>query len=465
MAVFKPGRSCIVVLLLLAGAQRASADAEVGRVVTPTPTPTRTPTAGEPAPITSTTPPGGSPAPATAPCGCPIDHGARRSAAAEAPAGVHGTNAPATETRAASGPDAAAGAGTSAAIDAASAPAGTTLDPRPAAGAKSGATEASLAAASEAATGAAPDAALDPTAPKPTPAEPPSLLQRLEPKGRFMVGVESDEGDDYDRRYGVTQARLGLAYREGPIRAEVEADLAETQVLNDAWLEVRPADWGRGRVGRFKAPFSGFLLSSTWERPVLRRQGMPRAVRDLGFGGREIGARLTFEAKDLARLEFDAGLFEGAALGVESASEDGYARVTVAPWKPLRLGASAGRRALFDGGGAGDAFGLDARLLLGGVTARLEGLRAENNLTGATIAGVIGHVAYRFPIGGRSWLEPGVEAELARHDDLDARSTWAATLGAGWGDRFLVRGGLEHGPESPADAASTALLLQAGVQL
>jgi hypothetical protein len=312
---------------------------------------------------------------------------------------------------------------------------------------------------------AVPAAAAGPGEPAPGPAdEVSSLLARIEPKGRFLAGVESSERDDYGRRYGVQQARLGLAFREGPVRAEVEADLAETQVLNDAWLEYRAGEWGRGRLGRFKAPFSGFLLSSAWDRPVLRRAGLPKAVRDLGFGGREIGARATYEAKSLGHLEVDLGLFQGAVVGVDAAQEDGYARITVAPWKPLRFGASAGRRAVFDGG-AGDALGLDARLVWSGVTARLEGLWAENGITGVRVSGGIGHVAYRFPVSGRTWLEPGLEAEVAKHDDLDPRSTWAATLGAGWGERFLVRAGVEHGPTDPGEPASTAVLLQAGVQL
>lgn len=376
-------------------------------------------------------------------CPCCAGHGAARGGAGAATPGA-GEAGPATHGATAGRP-AGCGCGAGAAVVAAGGAGGATAEAVP--------------------------AAVEPGGPAPAPAPESgpgdggsSLLGKLEPKGRFLAAVESAETDDYGRRYGVQQARLGLAYREGPIRAEVEADLAESQVLNDAWLEYRAGDWGRGRLGRFKAPFSGFLLSSTWERPVLRRAGLPKAVRDLGFGGRDIGARATYEAKSLGRLEVDLGIFEGAAVGVNAAEEDGYARITAAPWKPLRFGASAGRRAVFDGG-AGDALGLDARLLLGGITARLEGLWAENQTTGARISGGIGHVSYRFPVAGRTWLEPGFEAELAKHDDLDPRSTWAATLGAGWGDRFLVRAGVEHGPSKPAEPASTAVLLQAGVQL
>lgn len=291
-----------------------------------------------------------------------------------------------------------------------------------------------------------------------------SLAQRLVPKGRFLAGVESDGADSYARRYGVRQARLGLAYREGPIRAEVEADLAETQVLNDAWLEYRASDWGRARFGRFKVPFSEFLLTSAWDRPVLRRQGLPREIRDLGFGGRDVGAMVAFRAKPLWRLEVETGLFEGSSLGSEDASEDGFTRISVAPWKPLRLGVDVGRHAVFDGG-TGDALGLDARLLLGGLTARLEGLRAEDASTGQRASGAIGHVAYRFPVSGRTWLEPAAEADFVRTNGGDPRATVAATLGAGWGERFLVRGGVEHGPAKTDERDTTAFLLTAGVQL
>jgi hypothetical protein len=307
-----------------------------------------------------------------------------------------------------------------------------------------------------------------PPAPAPEPtageADATDLAQRLQPKGRFLAGIESDETDDYGRRYGVRQARLGLAYREGPIRAEVEADLANAQVLNDAYLEYRAREWGRARLGRFKEPFSALLLTSAWDRPVLRRQGLQRTVRDVGFGGRDVGAMVTYRAKSWGRLEVDAGLFEGSTLGTGVAAEDGYARVTAAPWKPLRFGVSVGRRAVFDGG-AGEAVGVDARLVLGGFTGRLEGLRARNATTGQEASGAVGHVAYRFPVGGRTWLEPAMEAELAGSGGADPRSTIAATLGTGWGERFLVRGGVEHGPADPTGPATTAFLLTAGVQL
>lgn len=285
----------------------------------------------------------------------------------------------------------------------------------------------------------------------------------LSAKGRLLGKIESDQSKDFGRDYGIQQARLGLDFRSGPIRAEVEGDLAESRVLNDAWLEYRAKGWGTGRLGRFKKPFSEFLLGSAWERSALRRTGLPKAVRDLGFGSRDVGAQFGYQAKQAGRLVIEAGVFEGSAIGAAAAAEDGYARVTAAPWKPLRLGVSAGRRAVFQGG-AGDALGFDARLHLGGFITRAEGLIAENGTTGGKVDGAITAVSYRFP-SGAGWFEPAIEAELARHDGRDPRATIAATIGAGLGERFLLRAGVERGPTDPTGPATTALLFQAGVQL
>ena len=244
---------------------------------------------------------------------------------------------------------------------------------------------ASPAAASEAAAddspqrGAAAAQEEAPAEPKPgAPAQPASLLEKLEPRARLLLGIGADEREAWARRYGVQQARLGVALRERIYRVEVEADLAESSVLNDAWIELRAAQPLRFRVGRFKEPFGLFRLESSWDLPLPERPEIAKAAEELGFGGRDLGAAVRW---DLAFFELRAGLFQGTGVGAEAPQETGILRLTAAPVSFLELGTSLGRRALFDGGD-GNAIGFDARLAAWGFVAphRPQGPRARKRL-------------------------------------------------------------------------------------
>lgn len=290
------------------------------------------------------------------------------------------------------------------------------------------------------------------------PAEGGSLLSRVRPKGRLLLGIESDERDEWARRYGISQARLGFTLREEIYRVEVEADFADTSIVNDAWIELRASKPLRLKVGRFKEPFGAFRLESRWDVPLPFRPAIVRAVEDLGFGGRDLGAAVRYR---LSIFEVEGGIFQGVGFGAEPPKESGALRVTVQPFDFVRLGTSLGRTAVFDGG-TGDAIGADVQLAVAGFTGLVEWQHAEDLRRDLEESGTAGYLARRIAVGETTWLEPAVGA-----DHLDGRGTGiAAALGAGLGDHFLTRLGVRHGPSrNEAAPDATSVELQMGVQL
>lgn len=287
-----------------------------------------------------------------------------------------------------------------------------------------------------------------------------SLLDSIEPKARLLLGVDASESDDYARQWGVKQARLGARLEQRWGRAEVEADLAESSVLNDAWIELRPGRSFAMTLGRFKEPFSALRLESTWNLPVLRRGAIVGAVEDAGFGGRDLGGQVQVRLPFLARLEIEAGLFQGTALGDRPPSETGVMRVTTRPWKALTLGASLGRSQLFAGDG-GNALGVDAGLELDGWRVQVEALQADDPLQNEAVRGAAGYLAWRLLLDEESWLEPGVSGDLLE----GAGAGGSVALGYGFADHFVARIGGEYGPGKSGGPAETQLALQLGVQL
>ena len=286
--------------------------------------------------------------------------------------------------------------------------------------------------------------------------EEPSLLESLRPKARLLLGVHADESEEWARRYGVRQARLGIRLRQELYRVEVEADLAESSILNDAWIELRATEDLRFRLGRFKEPFGRFRLASSWDLPLPDRPAFAEAAQDLGFGGRDLGLAIRY---DLAFFELHAGAFQGTGVGAEAPQETGFFRVTAAPLSFLELGTSVARRAVFDGGD-GDAVGLDARIEAWGFVALAEWQTASDLSRGISERGAALLVARRFALEEKLWLEPAVGAEAL----AGSGRGFAAALGLGIEDGFVVRLGVRRAPEPDGDPAATALAFQVGVQ-
>lgn len=288
-------------------------------------------------------------------------------------------------------------------------------------------------------------------------AEAPRLLDALRPKARLLLGIKSQEDEAWARRYGVRQARLGVRLREGLFRVELEADLAESSILNDAWIEVRATDALRFRIGRFKEPFGRFRLASAWSLPLLARPAFTDAAEELGFGGRDLGATVAWE---LLFFEIAAGAFQGTGVGAEAPQETGFLRLTATPFAFLELGTSLARRAVFDGGD-GNAVGFDAKVQAWGFTLLAEWQEASHHGRALLERGAGVLLARRFPLDDRVWLEPAVGVER-----LDGRGDGgAAAMGLGVGDRFVARVGARRAPRRDGDPPSTEATLQLGVQL
>ncbi len=285
-----------------------------------------------------------------------------------------------------------------------------------------------------------------------------SLLENVRPKGRLLLDVGADEREDWARRYGIGQARIGFTLKEELYKVEVEADFAETSIINDAWIELRATKELRFKVGRFKEPFGAFRLESSWEHPLPYRPLISRMAEDLGYGGRDLGATVRYK---LDVFEIEGGVFQGTGFGVEAPRESGVMRVTAAPFSFVELGASLARSAVFEGG-EGDAAGADMRLAFAGFTGLFEWQTASDDVRGIQESGMAAVLARRIPVSPTLWLEPAVGA-----DQLEGRKAgYGAAFGVGIADRFVSRVGLRHGPnKNAADAIATELELQLGVQL
>ena len=316
--------------------------------------------------------------------------------------------------------------------------------------------------ASEAAAQETAPPADEPTPPAEETTKPPaqeerSLLDRIRPRARLLLGVDADEREEWARRYGVQQARLGITLREELYRVEVEADLAETSVLNDAWIELRAAKPFRFRIGRFKEPFGLFRTESSWDLPIPERPAYAKAAQDLGFGGRDLGATLRY---DLAFFELQAGLFQGTGVGAEAPQETGIVRLTAAPFSFVELGTSLGRRAIFDGGD-GNAIGFDAKLALLGFGVLAEWQEASNVGRKLIERGGAVLLSRRMAIDEKFWFEPALGA-----DSLEGSGNGlAAGVGVGLEDRFVARVALRRAPRGEENEEATKVALQMGVQL
>lgn len=287
------------------------------------------------------------------------------------------------------------------------------------------------------------------------------LWEQLRPKARILWRVRGADAENFARRYQVQQARLGAEFASDAVRAEIEADLTETSLLQDAFLEIRQDDWARVRVGRFKEPFSAMRLWSGWELPIPGRGSLVDAVGDLGFGGRNLGAQTSFRAKSLGRLEAQAGVFEGTSLDGKAPPEKGFFRLTGVPLKGLRLGWNVAKVGVFAGGET-TGYGADVLLRSRGFTVLVEGLWAEDASRDAFARGVTGFVSRRWGVTGDAWIEPAIGGEYARTSGETDRPAAAWAVGAGFRENLLLRLGMRHEGSRLGD---TTFVLQAGAQL
>ncbi|HET8541191.1 MAG TPA: hypothetical protein VFL83_15055 [Anaeromyxobacter sp.] len=172
-----------------------------------------------------------------------------------------------------------------------------------------------------------------------------TLPLELEVHGRFFVGVAADERDAWGRTFGVSSARLGIEARLPGVETVVEADLASTPLIEDAYVRIDGPGVTRLTAGRFKAPFSERRLDSAWSLPLVDRGLVDRyLVKRNGLGGRRVGLAGTLRPWG-GRLDATGGVFLGDSEALEArsdAGEDWAARVA-ARRQGVELGASGYR--------------------------------------------------------------------------------------------------------------------------
>lgn len=280
----------------------------------------------------------------------------------------------------------------------------------------------------------------------------------------------------------VSTARIDAEYRQGDVRAVLEADLVEGDPLKDAFLEIEPSNAFEMRAGQFKAPLSAIESESSWTLPTIRRGFLHEVLVDgLMLAGRRPGAQLRWKGDGALEPRLLAGVWQGGPPGSPRAGEDAdwfghnaAARGSIEPRKGLQLGAGAEWRT------AEPAPGVRPRRFHAAavdvVFERKRGLRLWGEALGgsswhdadpadgrdALFAGSRWIAGWRFDVGQRGmWLEPFALAGMLDPNlavRRDALVETAAGLNVGRGSTWKVQVQLEAADaerNAPAGLAGT----------
>lgn len=163
--------------------------------------------------------------------------------------------------------------------------------------------------------------------------------------GRVFARAGADERAEWSRDLSIPSARFGVEASYEFIQAVLEADIASSSIIKDAYLALEEKSLGlQLNVGQFKAPFLARNMESRWSLPLISRGLVNDYLVDLHqLGGRRIGVLGEFSRKDWLGLKAELGVFQGAQdnLGKRT-GEDLSARLSFEPWrKHLELGATA----------------------------------------------------------------------------------------------------------------------------
>ncbi|WP_366935038.1 hypothetical protein [Pyxidicoccus fallax] len=246
------------------------------------------------------------------------------------------------------------------------------------------------------------------------------VRENLRVFGRVFARASADEREKYTRSLSLASARVGVSTSLSNLEAEVTADLADDNLLKDAFVRLAD-DSKRFRLygGQFKSPFLQRRLESSWDLPIQGRGLVEDYLTDVHqLGGRRLGLMGEVRLKDVWGLKVSAGLFEGGKdeLGVRL-KEDAAARVSIRPFKALTLGVSGYVVEALEVV-TKYAYAGDAELKLGGLT--LSGEAVAGNLPLGPFTAQLLLTSYTLPVGSsKEWaLQPvlGYEALQLRGD-------------------------------------------------
>ncbi len=261
----------------------------------------------------------------------------------------------------------------------------------------------------------------------------------FEVSGRIFARGLADERTDYERRLSLPSARAQVEANFGIARAVIEADIADSELVKDAYVRLAPwDDQARFYAGNFKTPFLGRSTVSRWNLPLVNRGFVEEYLTDTHqLAGRRLG--LLGEARPDLPLKprLSVGVFQGGRdeLG-QRLGEDLSARVSIKPFKKLEVGVF---------GYGADAFGTRVRRAAG---ADLEARFGRLSLMGDALVG-------RLPVGDFTaqtalvtWLQPlGEVWAVEPVAGAEALQLWTSGdgEGGGTGQNFVAGANLHYG--------------------
>ncbi len=328
-------------------------------------------------------------------------------------------------------------------------------------------------------------------------------FRAIEMRGRVFVR-NTVERDDWQQRLEIASARLSLRYehRKRGIRGEVDAEFAEGQgEIRDAYVRLEldrdlleGIGIGRLRIqaGRFKRPISAVSLTSRWDLPGVERgllndlalaNEFSGEADEIQLGGRATGIQLEWRNRELpASPRLAVGIFRSAVheqiadssraiagnrrplTWREGFPEDIFARLSLRPTGPIRLGVSlgwlrqlgiAGTRSSFRHGWIGGADAVvnwkvdrewRVRLWLEGFVGD-NPLHLGSELTAEGTFRAIRTIAALRRRLGKLYLEPHLSAQVfdAGAEAVDAGfSQLSGGMNLGRGNRWRVQGIVDH---------------------
>lgn len=233
--------------------------------------------------------------------------------------------------------------------------------------------------------------------------------------GRIFARAAADERQEFQRELSIPSARLQVEGSLGIASAVLEADVASSSLVKDAFVRL-----GRDEgslflyAGQFKAPFLARKLESSWSLPLVSR-GLVNdyLVETHQLAGRRIGVMGEWRRDAWRDLRVQVGAFQGAKDEIgQRLGEDVAARVSFEPLRKVDLAVS-GYWADAPSGLHRYAGGADARVRLGGFTANVEALAGR--LAIGDFTAQLGRLTYALPVGG--WvIEP-----VAGYEELQLR--------------------------------------------
>lgn len=255
---------------------------------------------------------------------------------------------------------------------------------------------------------------------------------QIELSGKVSARAEADQRLSYERSLSVPRARFQVKATFGIAQAVIEADIASTSLIKDAYLRLSDPERGlRLYAGQFKAPFLQRELLSSWDLPFIERGLVDDyLVETNSLGGRRIGLMGEYRNRQWLGLEVQLGAFEGGKdeFG-QRMGQDLSARATLEPIEDhLEVGTS-GYWADAGNGFARYAGGADATVKLKGASLTAEGLAGR--IQAGTFTAQILTARYLFQFGddGRWGLEPAIGAEALQLRGPISGAGRAAVLG------------------------------------